>query len=386
MSLAGLNLRSNPFEEMSELWIGNIEKFFVKKREDYLIDEVVTEVASLEGSGLLVLIGDRGVGKSVRLARIRRNMLRKGGMCIFNDVEPGIISSTVRRILIEALDRERSWSFRLKKKLGFPVYSEVEGLHNGSLSPTDAAEIVMHSMKSNTPASIILDNLQNIYFTSAEWRFYVIEMMRHVASSMPEGMLFAFSITPHAYELLKKNYSAFTSRVHTAIEITTLKREEALAFTQKRLALFRLHPTGNALFPFDEDIIEQANEYSHGIPLDLMDVLRSCIEIAIRMGESKVSDKVFDRFLWMEKPLNEIFSESHFSLKREFRILLETFRDQPFTLEQAAIEMGIPLEREFFRIEELVDLGVLEREKEYYTINRRVMEVIMRRRAGILGL
>ncbi len=384
MSLADLNLKGNPFEEISELWFPDVESVFVKTRGDYVLDEIVNESAAMEGSGLILLIGEKGFGKTTRLMRIRNFFTVREAFCSFNKAEPGVVSNLIRKVLIESINAEKSFVSRLKRKLGFPIYAKVEGLSDGSLSPTDAAEIVINSFKTNFPAAILIDDLQNIYFSSAEWRFYLIEMLRHLVSSMPEGVLFVLAVTPQAYELLERDYSAFTSRIHTFMEVNPFNVDEALAFTQKRLARLRIHPTGDALFPFNEEIIERANNFSKGIPLELMRVLNLCIEIALRKRIAKVTEEVFNAFLYLEEPIEEL-GDLPYTLKRELRLLFNTFQNEQFTLEQAAVVMGIPLEKEFFRIEELADMDIIHRKGRMYRINPDIVEQINRRRIEVLG-
>ncbi len=385
MSIADLGLRNNPFEELTSLWILDEEKFFVKQREDFVIDEITNEAMAAEGSGLVFLVGELGYGKTIRLSRIRKRFLRKGAFCSFVTVEPGIISSSIRKMLIDSINNRRGILMSLKRKLRFPMYTEIEKLHNGSLSPTKAADIIIDSMLTNTPSSILIDDLQNIYFSSAEWRFYLIEMLRHLVSSMPEGLLFLVSVTPQAYELLERDFSAFTSRVHAVTRISPLSNEEAIAFTQKRLSRFRLQPVGDALFPFSEEVIERANEHAKGVPSELIRILDLCIKIGVRKRVERITDEIFDLYLYLETPVQKALVNAPFTLKREFRIMLETFQDEPFTLDQVAIEMGIPLEKEFFRVEELADLNVVKRTGKNYIVNQGLLKEVRKRKIEILG-
>ncbi len=374
LSLFGLD--GDPFFTFPSLTVEDVDKLYVHRRGDEKLDSTVLEVLSMRSTGFVAVCGGYGEGKTTCLTRLFRIFEQSDAKALMAKTKIGLGKETVLeicRLIVRSAEKKSLRIFRLSIRKHGVEEAEVFS------SPAKAGFLLAEELKRLKPCALLIDDLQNVFFMSSRWKYFLLEMIRQVASNLDNGVLLVFSTTPHAYDAVGDEFPALTSRVHLTVKLEPLSDEEALVLVRKRLTHRRVRRVSKPLHPFNEEVVRFLNEYVGGNPRELLRVLSECLRIAIDLRKRRVDEEVVNIFVERNKPLMEILSSIPRYLRLDYITILNYFKGGPVRLNRVAELLGIPVEDEFFRLEELVNKGVLEKEGDSYRIPTKIMREIVRR-------
>ena len=378
-------LSKNPFSREAERSLASFQQILVREAADNVLDLAVSEALLGEGALLVVVAGDRGAGRTLRLKVVREKFEGREGTGIYISVRPDEREEFVFRMVEQSLDASRGLKQAIRRRI-----LSLHLLRSKAVSelgtPTETAELILGSIKSNVPAFLLIDDFYNLYFETKLWRTYVMEMLRHIVSSVPEGVLTAIAVSKEVLDEIRAEQPAFYSRIHEKVELAPLDLERAMKLVAKRISAFRLEDVGDPLYPFTEEFIGEALRLSNGNPEELLRLLNTGMLLAYKAGKHRVDAEV-------SEALAEVFDVTDVTeklpeeAKREARFILTNILDREFHIVTVARALEVPPSVEYGRLELLVDSGFLIKTGENrYRLHPRYAEKIGKVTRAILSI
>ncbi len=384
-TLMKYRLSRNPFSKEAERSLASLRQILVREKADDMLDLAVSEALLEEGSLLITIVGDRGLGRTLRLKIAKEKFEERGNAGIYIAIRPDEREGFVFRMVEQSLNMHKG----LKQFIRRRVLS-LHLLKSRSLSelgtPTETAELILESIRCNIPAFLLIDDFYNLFFETKLWRTYVMEMLRHIVSSTPDGVLTAIVVGREVLDEIKAEQPAFYTRIHEKVELTPLDLERAMKMVAKRISAFRLEDTGDPLYPFTERFIEETLKLSKGNPEEMLKLLNAGMLLAYKAGKHRVDSEIAD-ILVDASGILEVAEELPEETRREVRYILMNIPDREFHMTTIARALEVPPSVEYGRLELLVDSGFLAKTGEdRYRLHPRYAERVDRVARAILGM
>ncbi|MCS4541207.1 MAG: hypothetical protein HY929_02605 [Euryarchaeota archaeon] len=369
-------LRWNPFTDLSSESLFSFEEMHIRQSVDVDIDRTLSEVIDRKDRLALAIVGNLGIGKTQRLFKIKNAIEKAKGKGIIVKVELTNVVEVTKIIFDEvwrSIQEKQSiftrafndlkYAFGLDKKRKAVLESTFETYY-----PKIFSEYLSKLLSRFKPSALLLDEFENVTSAYHEEQRLFYEFIREFLHVLPYSCLFAISITPAALDKIKNDFPSLPARFHRELVIDNLTNEEALSLVEKRLARERTTSAEN-IYPFTPKAIEFTNAIADGNPRKLVRILRDALAAAARNEKVLIIDEAFiSQFVAQPKTLEEFLLRVPSNLREEVEVLITKFNGGPTTLIQIAKETDISPTVQYQRLEELVKLGFLRRDKVHYEL------------------
>ncbi len=370
-----LGLRRNPFVESSLLGMESPLSLLVETEIDPPLYSYVEDALSGMGSAFVAITGPPGSGRSFRLACIAQRCGEEGARHILYEVNPLEGPDAIDDLLNLAYLESRSVKKKLRKLiLGESDLSEEE-LERLRTSPAEAGEALVDFLSSVKPVALLLDDVQNALMEGGRWSFFFFEMIRELVSLMGDGMFVAMTTSDEAFSYLERKHPALVSRLHERISLGPLSDDLAIQLVSKRLESARSREPEWPLDPVEEEAVRAANAAAQGNPKRLLEILAKAVDAAAILGRTRITEEIIDQVVSADAPLLRLLERVPPRLRRDVWALVKKFDGGPVEIRRVATEVEIPTSLEYPRLESLVAMGVLAKDKSgRYYVPRRVLE------------
>ena len=360
-----LGVSANPFARSYLIEETNPFNLFVKQEIDFILDPLVGEALSKVGSSFVALIGDPGSGRSLRLRIASKVFKDNEAFPMEYPVEPVMVGyDLIKEIILMSYENYKGMGKVLRKTLlGIGELTEEE-LEEIMSSPSSAGRMIIKALASNKPSCLLLDDVHNVLFLEDEWIFYFFEMIREVASNLPDGSLVMMTCSDEAFEEIEKRFPALVSRIHERLEIPPLADHEAIALVSKRIELFKVRPFPSPLGPLSEEVVVRANKLANGNPARLLSYLEKAVDLAVVLASDRVDMNIFEKIEERELPLIDFLRGIPEGSRNVIRLIVEKYGGGPVTLNEIALDMEIPVSKAFSKLESLVIYGTLRKDPQ----------------------
>ncbi len=360
-----LGVSANPFARSYLVEEADPFNLFVKQEIDFLLDPLIGEALSKVGSSFVALTGDPGSGRSLRLRVASKVFKDNEAFPMEYPVEPVMMGhDLIKEIILLSYENYKGVGKVLRKTLlGVGELTEEE-LEEIMASPSSAGRTIIKALASNKPSCLLMDDVHNVLFLEDEWIFYFFEMLREVASNLPDGSLVMLTCNGEAFGEIEKKFPALVSRMHEKLEIPPLADHEAISLVSKRIELFKVRPFSSPLGPLSEEVVIRANKLANGNPARLLSYLEKAVDLAIVLTSDRVDIGIFEKIEERELPLMDFLRSLPEGSRDVVRLIAEKYGGGPVTLNEIALDMEIPVSKAFSKIESLVIYGILRKDPQ----------------------
>ncbi len=357
-----LGLSRNPFTPLADFDPELARQMFVPLQPDSGLFAMASDTLAGTGSAFVAVVGEPGMGRTSRLNVLAHDFWESEGEYILYEVNPLEGPDAIDDLLSFTYERSRSIRKALKRLvLGVSELSDEE-LERLRRSPASVGEALVDYLDPIRPVALLLDDAHNMLLGGDRWSFFFFESIRELVSVMPEGIMVVMTMSPDAFNALRKRHSALISRMHDRVELKPLTNEEAIQIVEKRVSTFRVREPRFELDPFTPEAVEAANGYARGVPKRLMDILSQALEAAVALRRTTVTEVIVDDVMEPEAPLLEFLERVPERFRREVETLIRDFGGGPITLEKLALAAEVPVDEEYRRLETLVAAGYLSKD------------------------
>lgn len=370
-----LGLSRNPFTPLADFDPELTRQMFVPLAQDSSLHAMASDTLAGTGSAFVAVVGGPGMGRTTRLNVLAHDFWESEGEYILYEVSPLEGPDAIDDLLSFTYERSRSIRKALKKLvLGVSELSEEE-LERLRRSPASVGEALVDYLDPIRPVALLLDDAHNMLLSGDRWSFFFFESIRELVSVMPEGIMVVMTMSPDAFNALRKRHSALISRMHDRVGLQPLTDDEAIQIVDKRVSAFRVREPRFDLDPFTPEAVEAANRYARGVPKRLMEILSQALEAAVALRRTTVTEVIVDDVMDPERPLLDFLDRVPERYRREVETLVRDFGGGPTTLEKLALATEVPVDEEYRRLETLVAAGYLSKDAAgMYYIPKEVLE------------